>query len=61
MLERDDLARWPSVADVANDHGVTFAYVYSPICRLTRPRAGVSSAHAGGVLAPRSQTPELEH
>jgi hypothetical protein len=27
----------------------------------TRPRAGVSSAHAGGVLVPRFQTPELGH
>jgi excisionase family DNA binding protein len=28
MMERGDLAHWPSAADVARAHGVTIAYVY---------------------------------
>jgi excisionase family DNA binding protein len=28
MTERNDLVVWPSVTDVARQHGVTIAYVY---------------------------------
>jgi hypothetical protein len=51
MVERDELARWPSVADVCRDEQVTFAYVYRLLHRGTL--AGIHT-RVGWLLDPQS-------